>query len=138
MVHQLFPAIAENVMAEGSGGFSLPQHQLKTTHGGHRFGRDPHLCSVKVCRLPEDIQSGPLADVGPELFEHHPFRDHETFELEPQTESTLRAHFVLPVGPVYLFRWYLKTVPDWSGKSSEWRKETVWNSSPESIRPTTT
>jgi hypothetical protein len=48
------------------------------------------------------------------------------FVLEPNSSSVLRAHFVLPRGPVYRFVWDLTESKD----GDHWRKDIIWSSVP--------
>jgi hypothetical protein len=47
----------------------------------------------------------------------------EISDLEPKSESVLRAHFVLKRGPVYFFHWELI-----SKRGDHWKKHIIWDS----------
>ena len=91
---------------------------------------DTRQSRVLVYRLPDTLPPGPLdpdADFGRPLFEQYPFKNFASFELEPKTESFLRAHFVLELESKYFFRWRLYKLkePD-SNYEFFWSKELVW------------
>jgi hypothetical protein len=94
---------------------------------------DTETSSVSVYELNSHLKAGPLnpnADLGNPLFVQYPFKDLGLFELEPQTASALRAHFVLNSGPLYLFRWELfRSTRKKKQKLFYWSKEIVWSSS---------
>ncbi|TAJ52580.1 MAG: hypothetical protein EPN60_02650 [Nevskiaceae bacterium] len=91
---------------------------------------DPKETKVLVFKLPTQLQEGPFepsSGFGPPLFDQRPFSSYDEFELEPKTESSLRAHFVLESDCTYFFRWELQKQDD--GKASHvftWSKEIVW------------
>jgi hypothetical protein len=100
---------------------------------------DVEETKVMVFELRKDLKVGaidPDSKLGKPLFVQYPFRDLGLFELEPRTESSLRAHFVLRAGPIYLFRWELYKVRKPRDDVFYWSKEIVWNSIPkQSLQP---
>ncbi len=93
---------------------------------------------VQVAELPQTLKFGPIEPsemlqlaehvIDGAYFEQFPFIEFDGFELEPKTESSLRAHFVLPNERTYLIRW---TLVKRSQKRGEgvfcWTKEIVWH-----------
>lgn len=91
---------------------------------------NPQRSQVLVYRLPDVLPLGafePATDFGDPLFIQYPFKELDGFELEPKTESFLRAHFVLEPTSKYFFRWELYK-EDSPGADHEfvWTKELVW------------
>ena len=95
-------------------------------------------CSVSAYKVAENLPAGNLDNdkLGMPLHSQYVFS--KPTILEPKSESTLRAHFVLEQGPVYLFRWELTscTRRKWTffqRVEYSWSKETIWNSSPKTL-----
>lgn len=82
---------------------------------------------VSAYSIPQNLSSCPLNEENRQhlqlVTKQNPYETYPSCILEPKTESTLRAHFVLPKGPVYLFRWELTFL-----KGGGWFKEIVWAS----------
>lgn len=93
---------------------------------------DPRTSQVLVYELSETLPLGefdPSNSLGSPLFVQHPFKCLAAFELEPRTESALRAHFVLEQDKRYFFRWELRKAYDPKAKYTFiWSKELVWYS----------
>lgn len=88
------------------------------------------MCTASVYDVSSKAKIGVLirnVDLGEPLFKQTPFAGWRGMQLEANTESLLRAHFVLLRGPVYLFAWELSLPDDKIGEST-WKKEVIWTS----------
>lgn len=111
--------------------------QLLVTIVGHWNNRghfpvvlDSDLSRVQVFELPNQLTAGefePSKQLKKPLFVQYPFADLQWLELEPQTQSTLRAHFVLEPKKRYFIRWeFFKRKTNEREDQFLWSKEIVW------------
>jgi hypothetical protein len=90
-------------------------------------------CFVLVFKVDAQLPKGPLVFEDDKALEKLTLFSGDTV-LEQGAQSVFRAHFILEKGPVYLFRWRLKSAGfwDWSFLQEyvgNWKKEIIWHSS---------
>jgi hypothetical protein len=127
---------------------SVNDQQLLVTVVGHWNNRghfpvvlDSDLSRVQVFELPDQLTAGAFElskHLKKPLFIQHPFSDLQWLELEPQTQSTLRAHFVLQPRKRYFIRWeFFKKKKNENEEQFLWSKEIAWEAtSNNSLQPT--
>lgn len=103
---------------------------LWCNRGAFSIPIDTQESRVLVFKLPSSLPHGPFEPeigLGQALYVQKPFERLDSFELEPKTESSLRAHFVLQEGETYFFRWELQQSKRRKSISIFfWSKELVW------------
>lgn len=92
-------------------------------------------CFVYVFIITGDLPQGSLVFADDQNFKKRQLFDGD-LTLEQGSQSILRVHFILQKGPVYLFRWKLKSHKflEWNWLKirrieAEWTKEIIWDSS---------
>lgn len=89
-------------------------------------------CSVLVFKMDAKLPKGSVLPQDGAATHRYDYAKNSI--LEQGTQSVLRAHFVLDKGPVYFFRWNLKSTIFWDWlllkrNTSNWVKEIIWDSS---------
>ncbi len=94
---------------------------------------DTQSTRVDVFQLPRDHSIGALdikQDLGEPFIRSHPLGDMKDFVFEPNTDNKVYAHFVLPLGAVYCFRFKVYRDTNRHGKKKfAWTREFIFDSS---------
>jgi hypothetical protein len=155
------PASSEATSSKGTG--AAPRLAVSVCALWNNRSKFPVKLNQKCIAVHAYIIPANLPD-GSDLSDHEvltevgtrkPYEDKSHFTLEPKSQSTLRVHFILVQGPVYLFRWKLKSINrfTWMGvkklmekrfkgvtwedfkkltwRGLTWEKEIIWNSAAE-------